>query len=340
MNTKQQKPRWVRRPPGANWGDFGPDDQLGRMNLITQERRRDGIAEAKEGLCFNLSLPLDYPGGSELAAGMRNPPRLFASEMGDKACYNNLTIDIPDCPDISCDDGVVIFSQYSTQWDSLAHWGQEFDADGDGEPEKVYYNGYRAGEHLLSPEAGGPYAHALGMEHMAQSGAQGRGVLVDLSMLGSAVGYDALMRALDEQQVEVRTGDFFCLHTGVDEMLLAMNKSPDVKRIHDAPGLDGQDERLLRWIDESGVAAICSDNIAIEHFDLESYVATDHHGRSFMPIHELCLFKLGIHLGELWLLSELKAALKARGRSAFLVTAPPWRLPGSVGSPVNPVGTI
>ena len=26
--------RWRQRPAGSNWGDFGPDDQLGRTNLI------------------------------------------------------------------------------------------------------------------------------------------------------------------------------------------------------------------------------------------------------------------------------------------------------------------
>lgn len=32
--------RWTQRPPGSNWGDFGPDDQRGRMNLLTPARRR------------------------------------------------------------------------------------------------------------------------------------------------------------------------------------------------------------------------------------------------------------------------------------------------------------
>jgi len=27
--------RWVNRPEGSNWGDFGEDDQLGRINLLT-----------------------------------------------------------------------------------------------------------------------------------------------------------------------------------------------------------------------------------------------------------------------------------------------------------------
>ena len=63
-------------------------------------------------------------------------------------------------------------------------------------------------------------------------------------------------------------------------------------------------------------------------------------GKSFLPIHELCLFKLGIHLGELWYLAELAHWLRANQRSAFLLTAPPLRLPGSVGSPLTPIATV
>ncbi len=76
---------------------------------------------------------------------------------------------------------MILYSQYSTQWDSLAHVGQLFDADGDGVAEPVYYNGYRAYEHIggdrQSQELG---ARALGIENMAETGVQGRAVLVDL----------------------------------------------------------------------------------------------------------------------------------------------------------------
>ena len=54
-------PRWVNRPEGSNWGDFGDDDQIGRMNLLTPERRRAALLEAREGIAFALSLPLDVP---------------------------------------------------------------------------------------------------------------------------------------------------------------------------------------------------------------------------------------------------------------------------------------
>lgn len=334
---QQTSPRWVQRPEGSNWGDFGPEDQLGRMNLITPERRRAALAEAKEGLCFSLGLPLDLPGGTALTGGLRQPPRLFASEMHGNACYN-LIAGSEDSHDITCDDGATLYSQYSSQWDSLAHWGGLFDADGDGTAERVYYNGFRAGVDVVSPAEGGPRAKALGMENLAAHGAQGRGVLVDLTAHSGAVGYDTLMRELDLQGAEVRAGDFFCLHTGVDEMLLAMGGSPDPEKIGAAAALDGRDKRLLQWIDHSGIAAICADNLAVE--TLESFFVPCGHGSSMLPIHELCLFKLGIHLGELWHMAELKRWLRVNGRSAFLLTAPPWKLPGSVGSPVNPVATV
>ena len=51
--------RWKQRPPGASWGEFGPDDQRGRMNLVTREKVLQGAAEVKEGRTFCLSLPLD-----------------------------------------------------------------------------------------------------------------------------------------------------------------------------------------------------------------------------------------------------------------------------------------
>ncbi len=59
-----------------------------------------------------------------------------------------------------------------------------------------------------------------------------------------------------------------------------------------------------------------------------------------LPLHEHCLFKLGVHLGELWYLSELAAWLREHGRTRFLLTAPPLRLPGAVGSPTTPVATV
>ncbi|NBS09653.1 MAG: cyclase family protein, partial [Betaproteobacteria bacterium] len=41
--------RWKNRPAGSTWGDFGPDDQAGRMNLLTREKVMQGMAEVQHG---------------------------------------------------------------------------------------------------------------------------------------------------------------------------------------------------------------------------------------------------------------------------------------------------
>lgn len=70
--------RWKHAPPDSNWGEFGPDDQRGRMNLVDRAKVLQGIAEVREGLTFCLSLPLDVPGGMALNP-RRLPPQRYAT---------------------------------------------------------------------------------------------------------------------------------------------------------------------------------------------------------------------------------------------------------------------
>src|SRR5438132_509890 len=244
------KPRWKQRPPGSNWGEFGPDDQRGRMNLVTREKVLQGVAEVKEGITFCLSLPLDYPGGSVLNP-RRSPPRLASTLRGGKQnfCFP-LAAENPDLTDVVSDDLVLLTLQYSTQWDSFAHIGSRFDADGDGEREK----------------------------------------------------------------------------------------NPDPKLLHGTcSGLDGRDARLLQWISDSGLACLIADNYAVEIIPTSLASPRPH---ASMPLHEHCIFKNGIHLGELWYLTGLARWLREHGRNRFLLTAPPLRLPGAVGSPATPIATV
>ena len=137
--------RWKNRPEGSTWGDFGDDDQKGRLNLLTPERLRRAASEVKDGLSFCLSLPLDLPGGNAVNP-KRHPPELGPVFVADGAVYFNYVWGEREegNMDVTCDECMTLYSQYSTQWDSLAHVGSRFDADGDGAPEVVYYNGYRA----------------------------------------------------------------------------------------------------------------------------------------------------------------------------------------------------
>ena len=125
--------RWRQRPEGSNWGDFGPDDQLGRANLIGPEQVRKGALEVREGLSYCLSLPLDYTGGNVLNP-RRLPPQLRPTRR-DGIPYVNFPLGhvYPGATDVVSDDQVLLSLQYSTQWDSLAHVGALFDPEGDGQ---------------------------------------------------------------------------------------------------------------------------------------------------------------------------------------------------------------
>ena len=344
--------RWLRRPPGSNWGEFGADDQRGRMNWVTREKVLQGIAEVKEGRTFVLSLPLDYPGGNALNP-RRHPPRLAATYRNGKQNFAyEVRQDNPMQTDVVCDDVVLLTLQYSTQWDSFAHVGGMFDANGDGEPEAVFYNGFRAGVEIKpveeKPDAEawarfeGTRAEALGIQNLAEHGVQGRGVMVDLhahcGRKRHAVGYKDLQEILDKDEVKIEKGDIVCFHTGFAELVLELKRNPSPELLHNTcTGLDGKDEKLLQWVTDSGAAVLAADNYAVELFSTTPWKETSH---AMLPLHEHCLFKNGIHLGELWYFTELAKWLREHKRSRFLLTAPPLRLPGAVGSPATPVATV
>ena len=337
------KQRWKNRPEGANWGDFGADDQRGRINLLTPERVRRAAQEIREGLSFCLSLPLTLP-GKQVLNNRRKPPQFHGVDREGRASFDLPLKEIdPLHTDVVCDDAVTLYLQYSTQWDSLCHIGSHFDADGDGVPERVYYNGWN----VRDPSTGKPIygevgAYALGIHNMAESGVQGRGVMIDLhAHYGDErhhVNYEDLMRIMETDNVAVEEGDMLCLHSGLGQMIMDMRGDPDPKVRTACPVLDSTDRRLLRWVEESGIVVIASDALAVEQ---STQLPREMHAPGpVLPLHELCLFKLGIHLGELWYLSELARWLRAHKRSRFILTAPPLRLPGAAGSPATPVATV
>ena len=137
--------------------------------------------------------------------------------------------------------------------------------------------------------------------------------------------------------VVVEPGDMLLLHTGFATKVLEWDRDPNPGDLHDGQLPRRGDESLLEWIADSQISALVADNYAVEGLLGKDRDPSRH---SFLPIHHLCLFKLGIPLGELWYLHELAAWLREHDRSRFLLTAPPLRLPGIVGSPLTPVATV
>jgi hypothetical protein len=118
-----------------------------------------------------------------------------------------------------------------------------------------------------------------------------------------------------------------------------MKKNPNEHDLHNTFAcLDGRDQKLHNWIRDSGIAVMIADNYGIE--DVGTPLPSGTNPIAMLPLHELCIFKLGIHIGEMFYLTALRDWLSAHGRSRFLLTAPPLRLPGAVGSPPSPIATV
>jgi len=166
---------------------------------------------------------LTLPGGT-VVHRLRYPPRLADLPRDAEGALNYnypLAKENSRATDIVSDDVVTLATQCSTHWDTFAHVGQSFDADGDGVPEPVYYNGWRAGSDVVAPDpaTGAARTRRLGVDTMARTGLQGRGVIIDLCHhLGRGrrlVGYDDLMRILDTDRIEVERGDLVCFYFGL-----------------------------------------------------------------------------------------------------------------------------
>lgn len=334
MNQAQ---RYVRRPDGSNWGDFGHDDQLGTLNHLDAQARLAAVAEIRTGISFSLSLPLTVPRAPVLNPRRKGPVIQPAEKNGVPVYRYPLDRDVPGATDVISDDRVTLSPQYSTQWDALGHVGSMYDAYGTGQPQPTGYNGFAVSEPATEGFTG---TRDLSIAPMARHGIQGRGVLVDLrAHFGDAqrkVSHRELMDVMRADGVEVRPGDVLCLHTGLADLALTLGDDEQERLRTSCCVLDGGDADLLAWIKDSRIAAIAADNHAVE---LRNHHLDTGKG-ALLPLHEQCLFKLGLPLGELWHLTPLAQWLRQHGRHAFFLTAAPMYVPGLVGAPVNPIATV
>ena len=88
--------------------------------------------------------------------------------------------------------------------------------------------------------------------------------------------------------------------------------------------------RVAAWLHERDVAAVCSDNFAIEVYPGEVPGV-------MMPVHMVLIRDMGMSLGEIFDLEALADDCAADGVWEFLFTAPVLKVSQAVGSPINPL---
>jgi hypothetical protein len=116
-------------PHGNAWGLYGPNDNIGRLNLLTPETTLSAIREIQDGIRISTDWSLD---------SMLQQP-CFGRKPFEQTIINK-------APRSVNDDVLVLNTQISSQWDGFRHYGYQ--------KERLYYNGYTL-EDLLGSKVNG-----------------------------------------------------------------------------------------------------------------------------------------------------------------------------------------
>lgn len=295
-----------------NWGRWGPDDEIGTLNLVTPQDVAHAATLARRGKVFSLALEFGSTGPQEGWGGRFNPIHTMLATGTDAVAGRQDGIRIR-----YADDMITMPLQCNTQWDALGHvfYGDKM------------WNGYDA---ILVDSNG---ANKNGIEK-TRDRMVGRGVLLDVARyLGGDYledGYGISSADLDgcakAQNVEIRRGDFVIVRTGQMEQRLALGKWSGYAG-GDAPGLRFETNE---WIHDKQIAAICADTWGCEVRPNESTEAQQ-------PWHWIVIPMIGITMGEIFYLKDLADDCAADSIYEFFFCAPPLPISKGCGSPINPM---
>jgi kynurenine formamidase len=293
----------------SNWRRWGAEDERGTLNFITPEVVKRAAGLVRRGQVFSLGLSFGAEGPQIGQGGRVNPTHLMT------AVDQKLPADYPEA--FRYADDVMIFPlQCATQWDSLAH------VHYDGQ----LYNGF--------PAATTTYGGAArnGIDKVG-AGIVSRGVLLDLARAageprlkpGYAISPADLEAAERKQGVRVASGDVVLVRTGH----LSVFKV-DGDRVGYMRMMPGLGIACAEWLHGREAAAVAADTNSVEVIPFED-------PKTPLPLHLVCLRDMGLTLGEMFDLDALAEDCAADGVWEFLFAAPPLKITGGVGSPLNPL---
>lgn len=318
-------------PKNSAWGVWGPDDQLGSLNLLNDDRTKKAAADCvQRGAVFNLNLPLDQPWRPPGAR--RGNPEHFILYVGyehrnwEPGGEDDLT-----CGSIGRDDYIApLWLQGSSQWDGIAHIRHPVHGNYNGVPDSDIH---------------GDEGAKLGVDNWAKRAVVGRGVVVDVHRYCAQAGRPIDVRSnhritavdlretVEWQGVEIEPGDVMLLHTGwmanyqrADEDYRRHIYTPAGMRV---PGLDSSDE-MLEYLWNLQLGGIAADNTSLEYYPAED-PADD------WRLHLTLLPLWGMAVGESWVLEELADDCARDGRYTCLLVSVPLNVRGGLGSPSNAV---
>ncbi len=294
----------------TTWGQWGPDDEKGTLNYITDESRRRAARLVRQGKTFSLAIPIRHGSGPQLGGARINPMHLMTATGCDPTSRVDLGRNTR-----YVDDVLVMMVQGGTQWDALGH---------------VYYDD-RLYNGFAATQIDSRGAHRGGIDKV-HADFVSRGVLLDVARwkgveclpAGTAITTADLEGVEARQGVRVGEGDIVLVRTG---QMSTVGDFVNWRAFHGKEA--GLHWETAAWLHVRRVAAVAADNSMVE--------ATGQLADVRVPFHMLALRNLGLHLGELWYLERLAADCAADGVWDFLLVAQALPIDGGTGSPVNPL---
>lgn len=291
----------------SNWGRWGAEDELGTLNHVTPEARRDAAASVREGRVVSMARPID----TEPSAHNPHPAHHFASVGAATGLADYI--------------GLFFHGFSQTHLDALSHIPTR-----DGH----YYNGRPIGTVL--PSLAMPEGVACGIQRMRE-GVVARGVLYDVPRFrgcefveeGRPVQGWELFDIAKAQGVEPRPGDVVCIRSGRDEWMAAHADQ-------DGFGVRaGVHASVCEFLYETDAAMLCWDMLDAPTRDQGIPNPIDIE----TPVHVHCITLpyMGMPLLDNADFRSLSATCASLGRTTFLFCVAPLQIEGGTGSPVNPL---
>ena len=284
----------------TNWGRWGESDDLGTLNLVTEEVRTRGLAAARTGRVISLGRRIQP---APLVAGPGASPGAPTVAALQASVYTR-------SPVRALAELLILqtHSPETTHLDSLAH--QVLDG-------RVYPG-------VSLDEAAGPDGVRRGSTAAFEDGIVTRGVLLDLAPDGvlpewHAVTGGDLDQAAERIGVEVLPGDALVIRGGWDNVTDHGRRFP------------GMDLDAIKWIHRHEISVYAGD-IGDARPPLDPALPA--------PLHRVGLARFGLPLIDAADPTRLAAACKEERRWSFLFVAAPPRLQAASGVPVNPIAIL
>ena len=301
--TKNTVEQWMTDL--SNWGRWGENDELGAVNLITQQKKVQAASLVKKG----ISVSMAHNAVKEKAVDNPSP---FEHEM--TATGVGSTPDFPFCVDRYS----VLYHGYAhTHLDAICHMFHK----------GKMFNGHSQDE--VTEDGARKYS----IHHM-KDGIFTRGILMDIPRLkgvpylepGTPIYPEDLDAWEKKAGLKVSSGDVVFIYTG--RWKLRAEKGPWMISEKSA----GLHASCAPWLKQRDVVILGSDAASdVSPSGIEGVA---------QPIHQLVLVAMGMPIFDNCDLEAVSEEAARQNRWEFLLTAAPIRVVGGTGSPLNPIATF